>query len=762
MFYLKEVDVDQPDLYLRPSDVLYVVISGLALGGAERIVLDWAIRVYPKWKVHIVVLRDHKQEWSVPNFIGTTRLHNKDIKKNLTLVAKKIARSKIPVCLCHLLSQKERDILLSQGVVAVPVLHNAKNGWIENSECLEKSPYVISVSKNCANDLFESGYHNYSSIIRHIPNARKFSEGIREKYRKEWRVPVEAFVVGMIGAVKPQKNYTFALKILKAMLLEKNAYLVILGGPIGRNGQAEWKKILLEIEHLGIRNRVAMPGFVPDAIKCLPAFDVVLNTSHYEGLSIATLECLVNKVPVVASHVGGQGEIMHEGLKLVRHDAPEEVWVSSIKQCSNMLISKPSWSGFPSFRLWTLAQLAKPIEENKKVLFITANLNSGGAQRSLVNLLTSSREFRKYEVAVTGNSTAPYFFNKLKKFGLKVFRSTDSRDAFDHAEVIVQKVSSENIGTLCFWNLDPKIKLLLVKTLCFTKIRFIDVSPGDYSFEEMEEIKSFQDLICFDQEEYNKRLNKVVLKYDSEVFCNDLEKRVIIPNGIPDVGFVKTNYSISDNPKIVVNGRIAPTKFLAEIIEAVKIVWNKFPATELHIYGAVEPRHQDYVKDLQHLAGSDNRIFFHGLNFEVVSKLADYDVAVVLGKNQGCPNSLLEALSVGLPSIANDDGGTAEQLIHNQTGLLIKSCEPFEIACAIEKILQDREFAKNIGHAGRKHVMNNFSMKSMRLEYLNLFKKGRKGIGLNFCSLDKVVVYLKNIFYGKKGGNLAGEECAVG
>ena len=510
---LNDQYIDQPPVLQNMSNELHVVISGLALGGAEQIVLDWANRVFPKWRVHIIVLRNNKREWPVPSHISISRMDGSMSK--LSLIGEKIAISENPVCLCHLLRKHERDVLSKAGVTTVPVLHNAKTGWLENESNLRVSQRVIAVSQACANDLTDNGYNGNVSIIRHLPSPRQFDSNSREKILKSWNIPVNSKVIGMIGAIKPQKAYPFALRVFKEYLKENDAYLVILGGPIGKHGQDALNAIMSQIKLLKLRSRIVLPGFVQNATKYLPAFNIMLNTSSYEGLSIATLEALVNKVPVVASKVGGQGEITSDNLYLIPEVTSEKNWSKVLENAISVNTSLPFWAKFPSYRLWSLNHLAKPLGKSSKVLFVTANLNSGGAQRSLVNLITSLKNI-PVEVAVNGKSTTAYFFNSLRKAGVKVFRSTETKECFDHAEILVQYICANNISTICFWNTDPKIKLLLTKTLGFTKIRFIDVSPGKYAFQEMDETKQFQHLIAFNSSDFYRRLNNLVLKFTGE------------------------------------------------------------------------------------------------------------------------------------------------------------------------------------------------------------------------------------------------------
>jgi hypothetical protein len=55
--------------------------------------------------------------------------------------------------------------------------------------------------------------------------------------------------------------------------------------------------------------------------------------------------------------------------------------------------------------------------------------------------------------------------------------------------------------------------------------------------------------------------------------------------------------------------------------------------------------------------------------FRCTGKLAQYDALLALGRHQGCPNAVLEALAAGVPVIANDSGGTREQVLHGKTGI---------------------------------------------------------------------------------------------
>lgn len=175
---------------------------------------------------------------------------------------------------------------------------------------------------------------------------------------------------------------------------------------------------------------------------------------------------------------------------------------------------------------------------------------------------------------------------------------------------------------------------------------------------------------------------------------------------------------------MVVSGRIAPSKFLLEIAAAMRLVWKRFPGAELHVLGTAEQRYRDYARKLVLAAGEDldRRIVLHGPAFDSPERLVDFDVALVLGNHQGCPNAVLEALAAGLPVLANDSGGTSELVIHRRTGLLVQDCDPQTIAAGLAQLFSDPVLAMRLSKAGRAHVTRRFSMKRMTDAYLRLFR----------------------------------------
>ena len=527
----------------------------------------------------------------------------------------------------------------------------------------------------------------------------------------------------MIGGVKPQKAYPRALRIL-ASIARSDTHLVIVGGPTGRDGAIAWQAILAQARRLGVEARVRLPGFVAGAVDCLPAFDLLLNTSRYEGVSIATLEALAAGLPVVASAVGGQGELPASGLALVPFPAPDACWADAVESALNGRPMPPAWRGAPTHRMWTLFHLPRPRAHHAAILFVTANLNAGGAQRSLVNLALTLNGSSAFEIAVCGHSSSAHF----ARAGVRATRTADSRDCFDHAEALVRHIERQGFATVCFWNVDAKVKLLVSKALHATAVRLVDVSPGAYAFEEMDATRDFQGWLAHSAGDYYARLDSLVTKYRAATPASARGKVTVIRNGVPLPLRTATKTTGAIAHRIVMSGRIAPSKFIVEAVEAMRVLWREHANAELHVLGPAEPRHAAYARTLLEAIGPElgRRVFLHGAAADAPERLADFAIALVLGEHQGCPNAVLEALAAGVPVVANDSGGTRELVIHERTGLLLATRHPRAIAGALSRVLAERALAQRLSRAGRKHVEKHFSMQRMSASYQRLLTPNRR------------------------------------
>lgn len=125
------------------------------------------------------------------------------------------------------------------------------------------------------------------------------------------------------------------------------------------------------------------------------------------------------------------------------------------------------------------------------------------------------------------------------------------------------------------------------------------------------------------------------------------------------------------------------------------------------------PKREEYMRLVSSL-GIHNNVFFTGEVKNVEEYLKASDLSILMSKNsEGFPNAILESLACGTPAIGNNNGGTKELLINNQTGYLIDPFDYKKLAELIEKLYRNRKTLERLSKNGINHVQTEFSMNKM-------------------------------------------------
>jgi glycosyltransferase involved in cell wall biosynthesis len=142
---------------------------------------------------------------------------------------------------------------------------------------------------------------NGIDMARFAPRAEA-----RQRMRAALGIPDDAWVVGTVGRLAPEKDQRLLVDAM-APLLDERRHLVIVGdGP-------EREALKTTIEATLRTQYVHMPGACSNVHEILAAFDVFALTSTTEGLPLVLLEAMATELPVVSSAVGGIPDVVrHE------------------------------------------------------------------------------------------------------------------------------------------------------------------------------------------------------------------------------------------------------------------------------------------------------------------------------------------------------------------------------------------------------------------------------------------------------------------
>ena len=112
-----------------------------------------------------------------------------------------------------------------------------------------------------------------------------------------------------------------------------------------------------------------------------------------------------------------------------------------------------------------------------------------------------------------------------------------------------------------------------------------------------------------------------------------------------------------------------------------------------------------------------NAVLFTGFQTEPADYLSLMDLFLLPSFTEGTSMTLLEAMSLGIPTVATRVGGTPEIVDDNVTGLLVDSDDLTGFTHAIETLLADAALRKTLGAAASATFAERFSASTMAEQY---------------------------------------------
>lgn len=745
------------------SFTVNMLCLSMGLGGAERIVADlfWSFRTLRAkgWPVraNLFILSQSRKQYGIVTDSsyrsggkndGVTVWPTYEVahEQRLAAVATGVLNSGSDVLYTHMVPQEALEELWERGVRTIPVIHNMRARWNCDPATFAQPrvPAVVAVSEAVRRDVLEWGCAvAVHTIVHELPRLRGpvLNAEERRRLREKYGVSEGTALIGMVGKIKSQKRYDVAIRALRRLIEDTDAHLMIVGPWKGSDSpsRSEYERLARLVQRFGVAGRVHFVRGSRGIGKFLSIFDVFLNTSAFEGLSIATLEARAHGLPLVLSEAGGQRERCGKGDVLVPPSSRPDVYAAAIKgallQGRRQGQTETRIGLVPRLWAWIANFAVEPVSAatHPSVLFITNNLAQGGAQRSLTNLLAEIAAPHPISLCALSEPFVPTYMAGLERKNVQTFSFPTNTTLWERVEGLLTHIRAAKTGTLCFWNADFKIKALLTKVLGGTGMRFIDVSPGPQMFRGVQRSEGFLTRMAYSGEEYFERIDRYVSKYSnpeiSSIANAALQKLEVIPNGVP-LSSVKPSMhmirprGVQASHAVVSVGRIVPAKMVDRILRVAARLRELDDRITVSLIGrTAAPEAPAYFPMLQKLYEElqlEGTVFFLGEADDALSFLPQFRAFLMLSKMQGCPNASLEAMAAALPVVANPDGGTAEQVEDGVTGFLVSDDDLEQVAQRVKWLLDHPEDARRMGERGRQKVAAEFSMEAMGRRYREL------------------------------------------
>jgi glycosyltransferase involved in cell wall biosynthesis len=278
---------------------LLQLITGLGMGGAEKVVLDLSKFIdNDSFQTHVVSLNDRTELLNefLKNNIRVTVINAKNnfndffkIIREVNIYVKKNSIQVLHAHMTHALIVACIIKLVNPSLKIVYTSHNFNIG----SRLREIIVYFLKPLRDIdiifSKDILKFFYKKNCIVI---PNGIHI-----EKYSLNLLKP-DVFTLTCIGRLEYVKNHTFLIDLANKLKCKIKFKIQIVGA-----GELE-HQLKQKVNDLGLQNYVLFLGLRNDIAKILNESHCLLLPSYWEGLPIVLLESAASKLPIISTPVG--------------------------------------------------------------------------------------------------------------------------------------------------------------------------------------------------------------------------------------------------------------------------------------------------------------------------------------------------------------------------------------------------------------------------------------------------------------------------
>ena len=204
------------------------------------------------------------------------------------------------------------------------ILYNA-HGWYFNAQISDKKKKIFAVIEKIlaikTDKIINISKSEYESALKYkiapekkmciIENGIDFTkfennDKYREETRKKYHIADNEIVIGVVGRLTEQKDPITMIKAFELVHKEnKNTRLMYVG-----SGELE-ENVKQYAKEKNILDKVIITGWVDNVEKDIPAFDIAVLPSKWEGFGLVLIEYMACNKPIIATNVGGIRDIIH-------------------------------------------------------------------------------------------------------------------------------------------------------------------------------------------------------------------------------------------------------------------------------------------------------------------------------------------------------------------------------------------------------------------------------------------------------------------
>lgn len=377
-----------------------------------------------------------------------------------------------------------------------------------------------------------------------------------------------------------------------------------------------------------------------------------------------------------------------------------------------------------------------------KVLHLISTLSSGGAERQLTNLVsTTSAETVDHVVCAINE---PYFFAPdIRDAGYKVIELDISakRPFLEAALKFRRVIRDEKPDIIHTWLYDANVSARLAvflngKIPIITSLQLPDYEPesariGNWNPHKVRGLRMIDKFTAILTKPYFVPCSNFVKNSYRRYYGIDESKTEVIYNSVnPDL--LKTSEKDLENLRgelklpadafIYLNiGRLDPQKNHKRLLEAFRLALAEAPNAYLLLAGAggLEDELKKFAEDL----GLGERAVFLGRRNDVGALLEFSDVFVFPSLFEGLGVAFVEAMFKSLPCIISRIEVFEEVITDGETGLLFDPTSPVDIKNAMIVLYKDADLRNSLRKNALERAESKFHAAKTARQWENFYQR---------------------------------------
>lgn len=323
-------------------------------------------------------------------------------------------------------------------------------------------------------------------------------------------------------------------------------------------------------------------------------------------------------------------------------------------------------------------------------------MSSGGAER-VISIITNYLIKKDYDITILTWLNCPIFYELNSKIKIINIEKECGSSNIIKKSLFFRKYIKNNKPDLLFSFL-AKLNILVLLSCAFTNVKIIVCERNDPRWVPFNKYLRYARNWIYQyayriltQTDSNKNYFSEKLRQKTSVIYNPINIQKEL------VGIATTQ---PKSRKIVSVGRLVDQKNHDMLIRAFSLFLKDKPDFNLYIYG--EGKNLSRLKNLSRELGIDNNVLFPGNKKNIFTEIIDADIFVQTSKFEGMPNTLIEAMCLGLPCISTKVSGATDLIDDGINGYIVEIDDTDQLNDVMLKLANNESLRREIGNNAAK------------------------------------------------------------